>query len=171
MIIGLGIYAGTTILAWYSAIKYRRVLDKRLKDDGYKYIKNRKYNAKEILKKTFEAVALSFPILNIMFIFGLKPDDQAYNEHKNNLLDEGLIIGPDKDNNISSHDPDTVVILYPKKPTIMDYLPHLDNAGNLVKGVDSKHTREIYTPMFRSDDDYISSGGRTFTKDFINHRQ
>ena len=91
----LVIYLGTTAYVWIRTIKLMRDNDRRLKQEGYIF-KGRKFSdIGDVITGIGCAVALSIPVLNLIFPLITKDKDRVYDEYKNMLLEAGSIEKPE----------------------------------------------------------------------------
>ena len=86
----LGIYLGSTVLSWYYILNHFRKMDKRLKKEGYEFVKGHR-SLGDILVCFVIIIVLAVPFFNIMIPFMLKDINGTYDEYKNHLLEAGSI--------------------------------------------------------------------------------
>ena len=103
----LGIYLGTTAFVWYKEFKLFIDMDKRLKKEGYTFTSKRINGIGDIIIGGAYIIAISIPILNLIFPLASWDKEKTYDEYKNMLLEAGHIEEPvgdvvNKDNLIST---------------------------------------------------------------------
>ena len=91
----LNIYLGTTILSWTTSLINAYAFEKRLKREGYEFLKKEKSVAEWISNFMSNAFVLSFPVLNnILTIELLCCNEKMYENTKEKLLEKGDIYIP-----------------------------------------------------------------------------
>ena len=102
----LAIYLGETIYVWINTFKSMKDNDKRLKKEGYTFIKKRFNGIGDIVVGTMFLIALSIPVLNLIFPLSNRDKEKNYDNYKNYLLESNAIIEPNlvKENNIINID-------------------------------------------------------------------
>lgn len=83
----LGLYIGTTIYVWRTMIKYADEFMKRLNDEGLELIKKET----SLLTKILIIIALSFPVLNLVFAYLFGDINKSYEKTKNTIIENGGI--------------------------------------------------------------------------------
>ena len=86
----LYIYIGTTAYVWYSSIKSLVKMDKRLKKEGYVFVQ-KSFGPADIFIATMGLVALSIPVLHLIFPLASYDKEEAYMWYKDKLLEDGAI--------------------------------------------------------------------------------
>ena len=142
----LGIYLGTTAMSWYSVIRFKKVMENRLKNDGYKFVK-KKYKLKDILQLIALIILASIPLVNLMFPFALTTKDVDYCNYRNKLLEEGSIVDSEEEFEYNRPIVNEEYTHYDKviennNPSVendfvrMTYNPNMNNTQELVKVVE-----------------------------------
>ncbi len=129
----LGIYLGTTAFAWYSVFRFKKIMNQRLNDDGYKTVK-KEIELKDIIIGIFTGIALCVPVLNLSFPFALTTKNEDYIAFKNKGLNEGTII---KIENNNQETPITLETQSNEEDLVrVAYLPNMKNTLELVRLVE-----------------------------------
>jgi hypothetical protein len=91
----LNIYLGTTAISWSIVFLFCAACDKKLKREGYKYIKEKKSIPEKIVSFTLRAFKGFVPVYNILnAITVLLIGDKVYKYMEDKLLQQGDIYMP-----------------------------------------------------------------------------
>lgn len=86
------IYLGTTAISWATTILFSKAMNKKLKREGYKYVKEKKSYLEKIVDYISTAFKLSIPVYNIInTCYLLFAGDKVYEEIRFELLANGKI--------------------------------------------------------------------------------
>ena len=142
-------YLGTTAFVWYDTFKSMIVMHRRLKKEGYKFTVPNHFGIGDVVIGTIFLVALSLPVVNLIFPLASVDKDEAYMWYKDKLLDDGAIEKED--------DEDIETVDLEQKNII-----EIQNA-KLVERI-NKEGHIYYSPMNKQEDDAIEFGGYTYKK-------
>lgn len=98
----LNIYLGTTAISWATVFMFSAACEKKLKREGYKFVREKKSISEKIASFISTAFKGSIPVYNIInTIAVLCAGDKLYEYMEDKLLEEGKIYMPTEENPIS----------------------------------------------------------------------
>ena len=140
----LEFYIIETAFVWIEGIVHQILLDRKLKKEGYKFIKKNYFSLFDIVLLLIIMILHSIPVFNLIFPISHLNFHRAYDEHKNYLLEAGSIEEPD-------------IEIEKNKSEIKSI------AKQVVKKIESTSPKEIYQPLNR-DDSNTEEVSKTYSK-------
>ena len=92
----LYLYIGSTVYVWINTIKSFHDMNKRLKKEGFTFNQKGFGGVGDIVISGLFALALSVPVINLVFPLSGIDKERSYDEYKNYLLEAGAIDEPDE---------------------------------------------------------------------------
>ena len=133
----LYIYIGSTLYVWYDEIKHQIYLNKRLKEEGYKFTGRKYFGFADIVIGAFYLAALSIPVLNLLSPLSHRNKERSYDEYKNYLDEAGAIEGPE---------------LVSEREKLEAKVIKIDKTKLVERTNREGHT--YYSPMYRGEDEF-----------------
>ena len=141
----LYLYITTTAYVWVDTIGSMIYNDHRLKKEGYKFTVKRFHGIGDIVVCSLFAIAMSVPVLNLIFPIANHDKESSYDEYKNMLLEAGSI----------------------EEPDVKVEVKRAFENNNIIKKTINKVFRPINNDMDYEDK---KTDGHTYRKEFINRR-